>query len=184
MYVSIVSIFHGVTHLQLVSKLLAFHNLIIDLAKTYDWQKAVLVLALLHHRTALQKGFANLIVWEVPANLIDRHCRAHPKSTNLPTLSSTSQPGKLTYKTNPTNKPGVICRNYNEKGCTSERCNWDHICLKCKGIVNKDTILYEFLKTHLCCPAPPCPNTTIQFKIVDTLQPPLEDSPSPLHPPA
>jgi hypothetical protein len=132
-YVSVVSIFHGVTHPQLVSKLLAFHNLIIDLAKTYDWQKAVLALALLHHRTALQKGFANLIAWEVPANLIDRHCRAHPKSANLPTSSSTSQPGKLTYETNPTNKPGVICRNYNEKGCTSERCNRDHVCSKCKG---------------------------------------------------
>ena len=59
-YVSIVSTFHGVKHPAIVSKLISFHNDIIQLADTYDWQKAVLVLALFYHLTALAKGFADL----------------------------------------------------------------------------------------------------------------------------
>lgn len=37
------------------------------------------------------------------------------------------------------------------------------------------------MKTHLCRPAPPRPNTEILFKIVDISQSPLEDTPSPLN---
>ncbi|KAN0077945.1 hypothetical protein V8E54_006249 [Elaphomyces granulatus] len=56
-YVSIVSIFHGTKHPQIVKKLLEFHNIIGELSQTYDWHKAVLPLALLLHRTVLRKGF-------------------------------------------------------------------------------------------------------------------------------
>ncbi|KAN0068303.1 hypothetical protein V8E54_013499 [Elaphomyces granulatus] len=39
-YVRIVSIFHGVQHPKIVDKLLEFHNTIMELSHTYDWQKA------------------------------------------------------------------------------------------------------------------------------------------------
>ena len=58
-YVQVVSIFHGVKYPQIVRKLLEFHNTIVELSQTYDWQKSVLPLALLFHRTALHKGFTD-----------------------------------------------------------------------------------------------------------------------------
>ena len=51
-------------------------------------------------------------------------------------------------------------------------------------ITIKNTTLKNFLESHPCCPAPPRPNTTVQFQIADTSQPPLINSPSPLYRPA
>jgi len=129
-YVSIVSIFHGVKYPQIVRKLLEFHNIIGELSQTYDWHKAVLPLALLLHRTALHKGFADLDAWELPATLIDRYCRAHIKSSGP--LNNTSIP-KRSFEENPTNKPGVICTNFNYRSCTSGYCKRDHKCSQCGG---------------------------------------------------
>jgi hypothetical protein len=129
-YVSIVSIFHGIKHPQIVRKLLEFHNIIGELSQTYDWHKAVLPLALLLHRTALHKGFADLDAWELPATLIDRYCRAHIKSagpSNNPFIP------KRTFEENPTNKPGVTCTNFNYRSCTSGYCKRDHKCSLCGG---------------------------------------------------
>jgi hypothetical protein len=36
-------------------------------------------------------------------------------------------------------------------------------------IINKDAALQNFLDSHPCCPVPPRPNTTIQFKITTPL---------------
>jgi hypothetical protein len=44
-YVRVVSIFHGVQHPRILDRLLEFHNVIVELSQTYDWQKAVLPLA-------------------------------------------------------------------------------------------------------------------------------------------
>ena len=134
-YTAIVSVFHGPTHPLIISKLIAFHNLIIELAKTYEWQKAVLVLALLHHKAALHKGgFADLDAWELPTNLIDRYCRQHLRSRNpSATTSKPSQSAMSSYENNPTNKAGVICMNYNRKTCSSDRCHRDHKCETCGG---------------------------------------------------
>ena len=51
-------------------------------------------------------------------------------------------------------------------------------------MIIKNTTLKNFLESHPCCPAPPRPNTTVQFQIADTSQPPLINSPSPLYRPA
>jgi hypothetical protein len=129
-YVRVVSVFHGVQHPQIVNKLLDLHNTIVELSQTYDWQKAVLPLALLIHRTGLHKGFADLNAWDPPTNLIDRYCRAHPR----PPLSGPSSAfNKRTTDDNSTNKPGVVCANFNYRSCTSDRCKRDHRCVNCGG---------------------------------------------------
>jgi hypothetical protein len=132
-YVRIVSIFYGTKHPQIVDKLLEFHNDIIDLALTYDWQKAVLGLALLHHRTALCKGFADLDAWKLPSNLIDRYCRGHLRPSQGSKTLGQSGGKYTTYDTNPTNKQGVLCMNYNFKSCNTDRCKRDHKCAQCGG---------------------------------------------------
>jgi hypothetical protein len=124
-YTAIVSVFHGIKHPLITAKLLEFHNDIIELSQTYDWSKAVLVLALLHHRTALHKGFADLNAWTLPTSLIDRYCRAHPKQA-APSGPS-SKPASVT------NKTGVICRNFNYRLCSGDNCQRDHKCDKCGG---------------------------------------------------
>jgi hypothetical protein len=129
-YVRVVSIFHGVQHPKIVDKLLEFHNTIMKLSHTYDWQKVVLPLALLLHRTGLHKGFADLDAWEPPTSLIDRYCRAHPK----PSPSGPSNAFiKRTSDENSTNKPGIVCANFNYRSCTSDRCRRDHKCSNCGG---------------------------------------------------
>jgi hypothetical protein len=129
-YVRVVSIFHGVQHPKIVDKLLEFHNTIMELSHTYDWQKAVLPLALLLHRTGLHKGFADLDAWEPPTNLIDRYCRAHPK----PSPSGPSNAFiKRTSDEYSTNKPGIVCANFNYRSCTTDRCKRDHKCANCGG---------------------------------------------------
>jgi hypothetical protein len=131
-YVRVVSIFHGVQHPRILDKLLEFHNIVVELSQTYDWQKAVLPLALLFHRTALHKGFADLDAWELPANMIDRYCRSHLKPTS--SLShGLSSANRRTIEDNPSNKSGVVCMNFNYKSCTSDRCKRDHRCVQCGG---------------------------------------------------
>jgi hypothetical protein len=116
-----------------VNKLLEFHNIIVELSQSYDWQKAVLTLTLLFHRTALHKGFADLDAWEVPANMIDRFCRAHLKSTQPSGSSNNASSSKRPFEESSTNKAGVICTNFNYRSCTSDRCKRDHKCIQCGG---------------------------------------------------
>jgi hypothetical protein len=130
-YVRVVSIFHGVQHPKIVDKLLEFHNTIMELAQTYDWQKAVLPLALLLHRTGLHKGFADLDAWDPPTSLIDRYCRAHPRPA--PPGPSSTTPSKRVFEEHPTNKSGVTCTNFNFRSCTTDRCRRDHKCSLCGG---------------------------------------------------
>ncbi len=40
--------------------------------------------------------------------------------------------------------------------------------------------LQKFMKAFPCLPAPPRPNTSSRFRLVDASQPPLKNSPSPL----
>ncbi len=42
--------------------------------------------------------------------------------------------------------------------------------------------LYQFMRAHLCLPAPPGPNTSIKFRLANASKPPLTNSPSPLKP--
>jgi hypothetical protein len=130
-YVQVVSVFHGVKYPLVVKKFLEFHNTIVELSQTYDWQKAVLPLALLHHRTALHNGFADLDAWDLPATLINRYCRAHIRPS--PSGSSNNISSKRAFEGNPTNKPDVVCTNFNYRSCTTDLCKRDHKCAQCGG---------------------------------------------------
>ncbi len=44
--------------------------------------------------------------------------------------------------------------------------------------------LYQFMYAYPCLPAPPRPNTSVKFRLVDASKPPLTNSPSPLKPSA
>lgn len=48
--------------------------------------------------------------------------------------------------------------------------------------INDDFSLLKFRNVFLCLPAPPRPNTTNCFQLVDALRLPLQNSPSPLKP--
>lgn len=128
-YTGLVALFHAGNHPTLVGKLLEFHNVIVELAPAYDWQKAVLILALHHHRAALHKGFADLDAWDVQGSLIERICRGHVKPFNSP--ASGKPAGNLSSKG--LNTAGVACINWNTKGCTYDKCKREHKCSTCGG---------------------------------------------------
>lgn len=135
-YVNIVSRFFGVKHPEIVSKLLTFHNEILKLSETYDLPKAVLNLAIQHHRNALQKGFSDLPAWTLPPALVDYHCRAYPKFTiNTRTAGGNGDNDRGGRGEGSNNHPGVACRNFNTRGCDAAAagCYRDHKCKNCGG---------------------------------------------------
>ena len=123
-YLGIVSIFHSPTYPHLTLTLTTFINRIVKLSKSFDWQKAVLLLALDRHRRALAEGFANLDAWTISHDDVTEYCVGQERKTTQPSPAS----GRDSKGGN------QICRNYNkEKGCTWNDCKREHVCKQCKG---------------------------------------------------
>jgi hypothetical protein len=140
-YSSIVVTFWGLTpSSRLHIAMSSFMQKILELAKTYKWQQAVLPLSIDYHTELVRKAkVREPSEWEIPRTYIDRYCDAlkvlnvsAPAQTSNSSGSSSSKP-KLAPSTDPNNNT-VVCKKYNTKeGCRATWCKRSHHCEECEG---------------------------------------------------
>ncbi len=127
--------FHASTHPLLVNALLDYHEEIIELSRTYNWQGAVLPVAIQYHIVLTMENPLDHTKWPLPRAWVDRHC------TSTKTLSSKSGSGPLSAdstnkrKRAETTPSGEICRRFNQGICSLKTCRYKHICSvpSCRG---------------------------------------------------
>jgi hypothetical protein len=133
-YLGIFFSFFGAQSQGLHNALLRFHGKIIDLAEIYEWQGAVLPLALDHHSNLCSTGPTEIEQWELPRHSVDRYCSADKVRVKSTTLKRSAPDSSLTKnaKRPDTNNDSVICRTYNSlEGCNFKWCNRAHKCSTC-----------------------------------------------------
>lgn len=138
-YAQILLAFHGQAVPKLAYALSEYHRDIMDLARTYNWQEAVLLLAIDYHTYITESAPSDPTKWEIPARRIARvctHATIQSGSTSRSRLISSSDSKRrrsaspLRSNADP-NDASVKCRNFNSKGCTSRFCKREHKCNIC-----------------------------------------------------
>lgn len=138
-YSSIEQAFHGNDYPFLNRAHIVFHTDILNLAKSYNWENAVLKLALdFHKQRTFMKTLHDHTAWVVTERIILQYCMGHPKWE--PQSNGVSKTNSGGYGSGG-NKDGyvkeindntVICKAYNkERGCNWPQCRRRHECYTC-----------------------------------------------------
>lgn len=128
-YTSIMVDLFGITVPLLHQKLLAYHQQIIELSTTYDWQHAVLPLAIEYHTEIVAVNHIDVDAWSIPRQWVDRFCTSNMavRSVSATSSGSATTPARLREA----NDSSVICRSFNGKGCRFSSCKRRHECSTC-----------------------------------------------------
>lgn len=126
-------------HPALYFALVKFHRKIIDLSRKYQWQEAVLPLALDFHTHIVSGGLpADPAQWEIPTKWQARFCNPltdraihKRKRTDSPSSASASASAPASKKTKDANNSSVICRSFNRGKCSRANCRRKHACNNC-----------------------------------------------------
>lgn len=129
-YVMVMVDFFGLSFPSLCRVLLLFYTKIHKLSKVYDWQGAVLPLALDFHTEITTTNHTNIDAWILLQTWIDQYCSPH----NILAVFSKKRPASTTLE-GPISKKGTkeVCRNYNTKSCTFKECVQEHKCSECNS---------------------------------------------------
>lgn len=112
-----------------------FHRRICDLARSYRWQDAVLLLALDKHQLLLDKGISSLSVedWNIEASLEGQYLRLDTLLPSKVPAATNPQSSRSQRAASQTNNGTTICQNYNTTGCLWTACRRQYVCSKCEG---------------------------------------------------
>lgn len=130
-YAMVMVDFFGPTFPSLCRALLLFHAKVRKLSKIYEWQSAILPLALDFHTEITTTNHTDIEAWSLPQDWIDQYCSPHHVlSSSLKKRSATASLDGPTTK-----KPlgETVCRNFNTKGCTWDKCAREHKCTECSS---------------------------------------------------
>ena len=128
-YTMVMLNFFNATCSSLGRTLLSFHEKIRKLSKIYEWQKAVLPLAIDFHTEVTTVNHTDTEAWTLSQTWIDQFCTPlHVLSHSAKRAASFSLDEHVTKK-----RAGEICRNFNTKGCTYNKCARKHKCSKCNS---------------------------------------------------
>lgn len=129
-YTTVMLSFFGVAYPTLHYGLLQFHAKIRTLSRTYEWQNAVLPMALDFHIEITTGSPTNADDWILTGEYIDLYCTARMV---LPYPSATKKRGATGSLKGHVSKKGTseVCRNFNTKGCTFGKCTREHKCTEC-----------------------------------------------------
>lgn len=116
--------------------MVTFHRTIIGLSRKYQWQGAVLSLALDFHIYIVGDLPTDPARWELSIQWQARFCNPitdlairKRKRTNSP--SSTSASASASKRTKDANNSSVICLSFNRGSCSRANCRRKHACTNC-----------------------------------------------------
>jgi hypothetical protein len=114
--------------------MLRFHSRVVELSRVYQWS-AVFNLAMEYHNTVRSDSVLVVDAWlNIPEHIVYAYCYAGTvRTTQHRTTASgnSTAPGNKIEHPNLTNNAGVICQNFNTKGCSFPLCKRSHHCSKC-----------------------------------------------------
>lgn len=110
-------------------KLLTYHQQIIELSSTYEWQEAVLPLAIEYYTEIVAINHTDVEAWTIPCTWIDRFCT----STRTIKAGTISFPPSTQAKLREPNNATVLCQSFNGKGCHYSSCRRQHKCPVCSS---------------------------------------------------
>lgn len=112
--------------------LLFYYTKVRKLSKIYEWQTAILPLAIDYHTEITTGNHTDVEGWTLPQDWIDQYCSPTyilaSSSTSRKRSATTSLQGPAAKK-----RTGEICRNFNSTGCTYKECVREHKCLECNS---------------------------------------------------
>lgn len=136
-YAIIMVDFFGASSPTLFRVLLLFHTRIRKLSKIYEWQGAILSLAIDYHTDITSNDHTDADAWTLPQDWIDQYCLPHnvlPNNSSSKKRPAASSPEGHTGK----KKTLEVCRNFNTKGCSfGEDCVREHKCSDCSSKEHK-----------------------------------------------
>lgn len=160
-YQNILVSFFGKSSPDLHDALHEFYLRILELAKVYDWQRAVLPLAINVHTHISTKQPSDPAVWTIPEVFQSRFCNASTTLSGFTTGSAsttsnaskrkreTSDPGSKPARTSgaATNNASVICEGLNSsQGCKFGTCARSHECKGCGSKGQKEESISRSLR--------------------------------------
>lgn len=116
--------FFGVTFATFHCVLL-FYTKVRKLGKIYEWQTAILPLAIDYHTEITTGTHTDVDAWTLPQDWIDQYC----SSNHILSSSSTSKKRSASTTLERSSSKMVaaeVCRNFNTKGCTFKDCAHEH----------------------------------------------------------
>lgn len=126
--------FFGVAFPSLFRSLLLFHSKIRHLSRIYDWQQAVLPLAIDYHTEITTGTHTDVDAWTLPQHWVDQYCSPLWVIQKL-TPGSRKRTASTAFDNTSSGKKnsGEICRNFNTKGCSYKECPREHRCSECNS---------------------------------------------------
>lgn len=124
--------FLSITFPTLHRVLLLSYTKIRKLSKIYEWQTAILPLAIDYHTEITTGNHTDVEAWTLQQDWIDQYCSP---THILATFSTSKKRSATTSLQGPATKKGTmeICRNFNSKRCTFKRCVRKHRCSDCNS---------------------------------------------------
>lgn len=129
-YCMIMVDFFGTTFPTLHRVLLLYYTKVRKLSKIYEWQTAILPLAIDYHTEITTGNHTDVDAWTLPQDWIDQYCSPN----HILAVSFTSKKRGATTALEGSAKKkvaGEVCRNFNTKGCTFKECAREHKCSDC-----------------------------------------------------
>lgn len=130
-YCMIMMDFFGAAFPTLFRVLLLFHNKIQELSEIYEWQNAVLPLAIDYHTAITASDHTDAKAWTLPQHWIDHYC-ASQYNLNVPPPKKRALNISSEWHMNK-KRVGEVCRNFNTKGCSFQKCAREHRCTECNS---------------------------------------------------
>ena len=133
-YAMVMVDFFGVAFPSLFRVLLTYHSKIRHLSRIYDWQHAVLPLAIDYHSEITTGTHTDVEAWALPQYWVDQYCSPLWVLQNPSTGSRKHSPTSILDNPSGNKKhSGEICRNFNTKGCSYKECSREHKCSDCNA---------------------------------------------------
>jgi hypothetical protein len=121
-------------HFATFLAMIRFHSRVVELSRVHQWS-AIFNLAMDYHNTVRSDSVLVVDAWlNISEHIIYAYCHAGTvrMAQHRTTASRNSTaPGNKVEHPNPTNNAGVICQNFNTKGCSFPLCKRSHYCSKC-----------------------------------------------------
>ena len=115
-YAMVMVDFFGVAFPSLFRSLLMFHSKVRHLSRIYDWQHAVLPLAIDYHTEITTGTHTDVEGWALPQHRVDQYCSPLWVLQNPTTGSRKRAASSALDHANPSKKNGgEICRNFNTR---------------------------------------------------------------------
>lgn len=140
-YITIFVSFVGREASDLCAALIQFHGRILELSRIYEWQGAVLPLAIEVHSYFIHQNPLDPVTWSIPVDFQSTFCPSD-KAIGWGTLvaankrkRSRSPPshriGRSFTRYNDTNNASVTCERFNKGCCKWDQCRRAHECKGC-----------------------------------------------------